>query len=147
MFWLIYVHVISCTQKPLCMHVLCTLVTVHAICWALILDFIPLFDGFKSYQVRSIVVSVYNWNIQLFPSCIILMLLMLILFNCETVVEVFGKIFFIWSYTNQQISIVAICWSVYIFDSLYTLFASACGPLKFRILIALCCSFLMFSTA
>ena len=94
MFWLIYVHVISCTQKPLCMHVLCTLVTVHAICWALILDFIPLFDGFKSYQVRSIVVSVYNWNIQLFPSCIILMLLMLILFNCETVVEVFGKIFF-----------------------------------------------------
>ena len=34
-FWLIYVHVISCTQKPLCVHVACTLVTMRAICRAL----------------------------------------------------------------------------------------------------------------
>ena len=30
-----YVHVISCTQKPLCVHVACTLFTVRAICRAL----------------------------------------------------------------------------------------------------------------
>ena len=29
-FWLIYVHVISCMRKPLYLHVACTLVTVHA---------------------------------------------------------------------------------------------------------------------
>ena len=35
MFWLIYMHVILCTWKPLSMHIAWTLVTVHAICWAL----------------------------------------------------------------------------------------------------------------
>ena len=93
--------------------------------------------------IRSIAVSVYNWHIQFIRYCIILML---ILFNCEIVVEVFGKIFFILPYTNRQFSIVVICWSVYIFDSLYRLLASARGPLKFRILIALFCSFSIFST-
>ena len=34
-FWLIHVHVISCTLKPLCVHVAWTLVTVRAICGAL----------------------------------------------------------------------------------------------------------------
>ena len=34
-FWLIYVHVISCMRKPLCVHIACTLVTVRAICRAL----------------------------------------------------------------------------------------------------------------
>ena len=36
MFWLICVHVISCTWKPLWVQVACTLVTVRAICRALI---------------------------------------------------------------------------------------------------------------
>ena len=34
-FWLIYVHIISCMRKNLCVHVAYTLVTVCAICWAL----------------------------------------------------------------------------------------------------------------
>ena len=34
-FWLIYKHVILYTQKPLCVHVVCTLVTMCTICWAL----------------------------------------------------------------------------------------------------------------
>ena len=38
MFWLIYVHKILCMRKPICAHVACTLVTVHAICWALYVD-------------------------------------------------------------------------------------------------------------
>ena len=32
MFWLIYVHVISCTRKPLCVRFACTLVTMRVIC-------------------------------------------------------------------------------------------------------------------
>ena len=35
-FWLIYVHVILCIQKSLCMHVTGMLVTVHTIHWALL---------------------------------------------------------------------------------------------------------------
>ena len=37
MFWLIYMHVILCTWKPLYVHVTCMLVTMHAICQALLL--------------------------------------------------------------------------------------------------------------
>ena len=33
---LIYVHIISCTRKTLSSHIVCMLVTMHAICWALI---------------------------------------------------------------------------------------------------------------
>ena len=36
-FWLIYMPVISCIQKPLCVHVACTLITVCAICQALVI--------------------------------------------------------------------------------------------------------------
>ena len=36
-FWLIYMHIILCVWKPLCVHVLRTLVTVRAICWALLI--------------------------------------------------------------------------------------------------------------
>ena len=32
---MIYMHIILCMQKPLCMHVACMLIIVHAICWAL----------------------------------------------------------------------------------------------------------------
>ena len=32
-----YVHIILCMWKPPCMHVACTLVTMHAICWALLI--------------------------------------------------------------------------------------------------------------
>ena len=49
-----------------------------------------LFDALKSYWIRSTVVSVCNSDIQFFRSCIVLML---ILFNCKIVVEVFGNIF------------------------------------------------------
>ena len=38
MFWLIYVHVILCTWKLLYVHVVYTLVTMHAICQALCVD-------------------------------------------------------------------------------------------------------------
>ena len=48
-----------------------------------------------------------------------------------------GRFFLNWSNTNRQ-------FSVYLFDSLYGLLASASGPLKFRILIVLCCIFPQF---
>ena len=41
MFCLIYVHIISCTQKSLCLHVVHMLVTVHIICPSLIFVFSP----------------------------------------------------------------------------------------------------------
>ena len=72
---------------------------------------IPLFDYFKSYWVRSIVFSVYNWSIQFFSACNILML---IFFNYEVVAEIFGKIFlFLVIYKS---AVLYCC--VYIFDSL-----------------------------
>ena len=98
---------------------------------------IPLFDYFKSYWVRSIVFSVYNWSIQFFSTCNILMP---IFFNCEIVAEIFGKIFlFLVIYKS---TVLYCC--VYIFDSLYRLPVSACGLLKVRILIVLFCIFQWF---
>ena len=34
-FWLIYVPINLCAQNPLCVHVACTLITMHTIFWAL----------------------------------------------------------------------------------------------------------------
>ena len=51
MFWLIYVHVILCTQKPLCVHVACTFITVRAIYRALYLLLITPFVIF-SVKIR-----------------------------------------------------------------------------------------------
>ena len=44
-FWLIYVHIILCTQKPLCVHVQCALVMVHEICRALYVFFYHMTPG------------------------------------------------------------------------------------------------------
>ena len=41
---MIYVHVILCTQKPHCVHVACTLITVRAVCRALTFLLHPLFQ-------------------------------------------------------------------------------------------------------
>ena len=35
MFWVIYMHIILWTRKPLCMHFVCMLATVHTICQVL----------------------------------------------------------------------------------------------------------------